>query len=792
MDVICDRCKAEYEFDEALLGDKGTTVKCSACGHVFRVLPPNRDASRSQLKLRLHKDGSVKSLGSLRELQQRIRAGEVSLDDELGRDGFPFRLLRDVPELKNFFMSAPPPDMSAPVERTTARPEASRAAPLPDPPTRTHDRVPEARARAFATVARDAGATAVPTGETLLGTAPTARGSLRGPGATREPEARPPAPQRAAQTAAGEPAQPPAHAEQPQAPTSPESRSRSFSKHTMMGVGPEDLQLPPPPRVPQFAAGPGRPAAPPAERAGAAGARAPGQPGAGKPSAPNPVRERTQPASHDSTLHGIPVIAPAPAPGGQHAAAGKPGAGLPPLKPSVRPASAFLDRGGTMSPISAAAAAAVAAEPPHQAEPPRQHAAASAATGRGPGGPAAESPYAAGPSAHEARPEPAPRRGVAPFDVASSAFPLVEGEVERLPNLKAPRTDASLASGSSARFDAGPAPKLYLDDDERPPERATESSSKIWLYVAAALVVGGGVYVGVTRLHVLGQPTGEPAPAVAPQPSAGEDAGLAQNGADAGAGAAPAAEAQGAYPAPEFAPPVGGAEPSAGASPGEPAVDKAAADKPSAGEPPAAKPGREKSTAEEPADKSSSAKPAADKPERSSSRAAAEPQDYSGWVSRGDQLFSKGDHDGASKAFKAALALRPSGSEANAGLGFALLNASHARESLPYFDRASSSGYAEANIGLGDAYRKLGQPSSAKEAYQAYLDRLPTGARADYARSALDKLKVGGSADKPAADKPAADKPSSPASDYRPAGELIEPSAPPPTTTPPAPSETPP
>lgn len=753
MDVICDRCKAEYEFDEALLGDKGTTVKCSACGHVFRVLPPNRDAGRSQLKLRLSKDGTVKSLGSLRELQQRIRAGEVSLDDELGRDGFPFRLLRDVPELKNFFMSAPPP------ERITSRPETNLAAPAPEAPTRTHDRPPTQRKSAFATVARDPGATAVPTGSTLLGSAPTAKAPAGAPGATRQPEPRP-ASQRppAAQTVPA-----------PEAAVSPESRPRQFSKHTMMGVGPDDLQLPPPPRVPQFGGS---------------------SSGAAKPS---PARERVVPSTSDKTLHGMPVVAPAaaqqaPTPG----QAARPTSAAPPaLKPSVRPAaSASMDRGGTLPAVSAAASAAVAAAPPQ----PYSNPAPSFVDhgGAATGGPRYGADDEDGSSAAEARPEPA-RRGVAPFDVASSAFPQVEGEVERLPQVDHGRDDGPVT----------PAPKLYLDDDERPPERATEASSKIWLYVALLLFIGGGTYFAAAKLNLLGRLVGQPAPAVAPEPSSVADAAVADNSTDAGAEAT-AAEA---YPAPEFAPPVTG-EPAAGAAgatpaPGEPAAapgkaDKPTADKPgkasepAAAEPAATKPAREKRGAEESGgddQPSKEDKAAAEKPERSP-RAAADPTDYSGWVSRGDQLFSKGDHEGASKAFKAAIALRPSGSEANAGLGFALLNGGHARESLPYFDRASSSGYAEANIGLGDAYRKLGQPSSAKEAYQAYLDRLPTGGKAEYARNAIDKLKGGAtSSDKPVEDKPATDKPASapraPASDYRPAGELIEPTAPP-TNAPPA------
>ena len=37
MDITCERCRTEYEFDESRLGDAGVTVKCTTCGHVFKV-----------------------------------------------------------------------------------------------------------------------------------------------------------------------------------------------------------------------------------------------------------------------------------------------------------------------------------------------------------------------------------------------------------------------------------------------------------------------------------------------------------------------------------------------------------------------------------------------------------------------------------------------------------------------------------------------------------------------------------------------------------------------------------
>ena len=37
MDVTCERCQTRYAFDAALVADRGTTVKCNNCGHVFRI-----------------------------------------------------------------------------------------------------------------------------------------------------------------------------------------------------------------------------------------------------------------------------------------------------------------------------------------------------------------------------------------------------------------------------------------------------------------------------------------------------------------------------------------------------------------------------------------------------------------------------------------------------------------------------------------------------------------------------------------------------------------------------------
>ena len=37
MDVRCERCRAQYVFDDEQVTPSGLTVQCTNCGHVFRV-----------------------------------------------------------------------------------------------------------------------------------------------------------------------------------------------------------------------------------------------------------------------------------------------------------------------------------------------------------------------------------------------------------------------------------------------------------------------------------------------------------------------------------------------------------------------------------------------------------------------------------------------------------------------------------------------------------------------------------------------------------------------------------
>jgi predicted Zn finger-like uncharacterized protein len=90
MDVTCDRCSTEYEFDEALVSPRGTTVKCTACGHLFKVSRAE-PTSRPQL-LGTHwtvrcTDGSSHQLESLADLTRYISEAKFARDDQVSRTG---------------------------------------------------------------------------------------------------------------------------------------------------------------------------------------------------------------------------------------------------------------------------------------------------------------------------------------------------------------------------------------------------------------------------------------------------------------------------------------------------------------------------------------------------------------------------------------------------------------------------------------------------------------------------------------------------------------------------------
>src|SRR5687767_11189587 len=102
MEVRCSNCSTEYEFDDALVSARGTSVKCTNCGHQFRVHAPTAAAAQEKWVVRDSVNRET-TFTSLRDLQQAIVKGELNPQHRLSHAGKPFRPLEDIYELSTFF-----------------------------------------------------------------------------------------------------------------------------------------------------------------------------------------------------------------------------------------------------------------------------------------------------------------------------------------------------------------------------------------------------------------------------------------------------------------------------------------------------------------------------------------------------------------------------------------------------------------------------------------------------------------------------------------------------------------
>ncbi|MEW5742162.1 MAG: zinc-ribbon domain-containing protein, partial [Myxococcota bacterium] len=126
MDVGCPKCQTEYELDDARVPEDGVTVKCTTCGHVFRVkkkslvvtlpvregeaavrqaqaageLPPAPPSREWKIR---QPGGNLFSCRELTTLQKWIIEGKVGRDDEISLTGDTWKRLGNIPELASFF-----------------------------------------------------------------------------------------------------------------------------------------------------------------------------------------------------------------------------------------------------------------------------------------------------------------------------------------------------------------------------------------------------------------------------------------------------------------------------------------------------------------------------------------------------------------------------------------------------------------------------------------------------------------------------------------------------------------
>jgi tetratricopeptide (TPR) repeat protein/DNA-directed RNA polymerase subunit RPC12/RpoP len=131
MDVRCTRCGTDYEFDDTLISDRGTTVQCTNCGYQFKIYPASGGGAPERWQVRTSA-GKELVYTSLRQLQRAITEHKVGPKDLLSRGNHPARPLGAIPELEPFFTSAVgPPHALQSMPRTLHGFAPPRTAPPP-------------------------------------------------------------------------------------------------------------------------------------------------------------------------------------------------------------------------------------------------------------------------------------------------------------------------------------------------------------------------------------------------------------------------------------------------------------------------------------------------------------------------------------------------------------------------------------------------------------------------------------------------------------------------------------
>ena len=132
MDVTCERCATEYELDDALVSERGTTVACTSCGYQFQVFRPETGSSREERWIVERTTGQRLVFGSLPELQRAIEGRRVVREDQLSRGDDPPRPLGAIAELETFFVAAESRSASTTLRPGPPQPGPERPSPAPE------------------------------------------------------------------------------------------------------------------------------------------------------------------------------------------------------------------------------------------------------------------------------------------------------------------------------------------------------------------------------------------------------------------------------------------------------------------------------------------------------------------------------------------------------------------------------------------------------------------------------------------------------------------------------------
>ena len=716
MDVTCERCGTEYEFDETLVSDRGTTVKCTNCGHLFKVFRSEQDGSGAKTWSVQTGDGRVRTLRSLKELQRLITDGQLTEHDLISRGGDEWKRLGDIAELATFFAAASAATADTELDRFAGRERKATRPGTGAAPDRTEVEPPSAPPPRSG-----------PAKSTKIGHRAAERATKRPP---RPPRRADPG----ATTPARQPPRPPPRAPAPERPRPPASPPRARPDPT--GPHRPDRQPPQPPRA---KAPPTQPLAPPraAEKADplaptvSASADAKGRNlylDDKEPAAP--ARGRSRSGLWVALIIGLvavvsvgllwPQIAPhlglAPeaedptAPhleAGDRALAADTVEGYEQAIHHYTQALAFDDHSvPVLSRMSRAHAA--------WAQSLRFDADDLAAR-------AEEDPTLGG-RASALRAD-ADRRAQTAHQRAADAVRYGTGDVE---------AEVALVDGLRLTGDLGLARRRLDRALTLEPEPSAETLRVAALLAAAEQEDDLSAAVDHAELAVAEDPAMIRARLLLARALlANNDVSGARAQIDAvtrrvpthpGAIALRDAIEEGRPPAPPTVD-VPDEEPIEDGEEGEGDAEEPATDEGASTQGPA----------------NGARRP---RPEGGAPRG----RDYAWYIDRGDTLLRSGQHNQAWEMYQAATRVRPAGSEALTGLGYVALEQGNANEAASRFRQAAGQGYADAYIGLGAAYRRLGRNEHALTAYERYLERLPSGPRAAVARRQVEELRaiVGG------------------------------------------------
>jgi hypothetical protein len=152
---------------------------------------------------------------------------------------------------------------------------------------------------------------------------------------------------------------------------------------------------------------------------------------------------------------------------------------------------------------------------------------------------------------------------------------------------------------------------------------------------------------------------------------------------------------------------------------------------------------------------------------------------YERLVAEADRLLENGGTARAMKLYDQALALRPTGPEAIAGLGYVNLDRGRGDIAIGYFKRALASSYPGAAYGHGEAHRQGGDSEQALAHYEKYLQLAPSGPDAAAARRQIKALQAKLAGGQASAQAPApAPQPAAGATPVSPSSVLSEPAKP--------------